>query len=66
MPVQWPASAPSGWPAVAGPGSVGGAVLTGGAATTAIGAETLDVAPAALVAVTTTRTVPPTSAAVGV
>ena len=67
VPFQLPASAVRGWPCVAAPETAGGAVLTGGAAAIAIGAEKLCVdVPAALVAVTPTRTVPPTSAAVGV
>jgi len=56
------------WPWATGPASAGGAVLTGAdEAFTAIGAETVGTEePASLVAVTTTRTVPPTSASLGV
>ena len=63
-----PGSTVSACPCAAGPESAGGVALTGfEEALTAIGAETVGVdVPASLVAVMATRTVPPTSAAVGV
>ena len=67
VPVQPPAPALSVWPSRAVPEIVGGAVFTGDdevAWTTAVGVELAVAEPTELVAVTTTRTVAPTSALV--
>ncbi len=67
VPVQVPVAAVSTWPSRAVPEIDGSTVFTGGAgATTAEAAEVADVEPAPFVAVTTTRSVPPTSARTGV
>jgi hypothetical protein len=67
VPDQLPRSAVSVWPSCAVPEIVGAAVLVGAvgaAVTTAVSAELAEVDPALLVAVTRTRMVDPTSAAV--
>ncbi len=65
MPVHVPSVADSVSPSVAVPPIVGIAVFTGGVgATSSVAAEDASASPAAFVAVTVTRIVPPTSLAV--
>ena len=67
MPVQVPGLAVSVSPSAASPSTLGGSVLTGGAAAigAAVGAEASVVEPPALVAVTSTTTAWPTSPGTG-
>ena len=67
MPENDPGSAVSVWPSTGLPVTAGGVVLTGAlGATASLAGEVLVSAPAAFVAVTTTRTVPATSSPVSV